>query len=223
MLQLEEGSVMETNTIILVRHGETDWNKELIFRGRIDVPLNEAGLVQARKTAAALREVPLKAIYSSPLSRAFATAKAIAEAKDLPVRKEEPFIDPSFGRWEGRPVAEVAAEYPEEFKNWREAPHLWKAPGGETLAEVKERAWLRLKEISRELEGETLAIVSHRVVLKLLLLAALGLDESKFWMIAQSPCAINVLTGKADNFVLNKFNDTCHLQPFSAAIFQGDR
>lgn len=222
MLQPGGNNIMEKTTIILVRHGETDWNKELIFRGRIDVPLNETGLMQARRTAAALREVPLKAVYSSPLSRAYVTASAIAEAKGMTAVKEEAFNDPSFGLWEGRPVAEVAREYPDEFRKWREAPHLWKAPEGETLAGVRERSWLRLLDLIRELEGETLAIVSHRVVLKLLILAALGLDESKFWMVAQSPCAINVLIRKDDCFVLSKLNETCHLQSLSEAIFQGD-
>lgn len=213
---------MEETTIILVRHGETDWNKDSIFRGRIDVPLNKNGLAQARKTAAFLKEVPVKAVYSSPLSRAYLTAAAIAEAQGLIAVKEEPFNDPSFGLWEGRPVAEVAREYPEEFKKWRKAPHLWKAPEGETLAEVKGRAWSRLTEIIRELQGETLVVVSHRVVLKLLLLTALGLDESKFWMIAQSPCAINVLTRKDGFFVLNRLNETCHLLSLSEAIVKGD-
>lgn len=214
---------MGTTTIILVRHGETDWNKELIFRGHIDVPLNKTGLMQARKTAAALQEAPLKAVYSSPLSRAYVTASTIAEARGLTAMKEEAFNDPSFGLWEGRPVAEVAREYPEEFRKWMEAPHLWKAPGGETLAAVRGHSWSRLLELTREFEGETLAVVSHRVVLKLLILSALGLDESKFWMIAQSPCAINILTRKDGCFVLNMLNETCHLENLSEAILQGDR
>ncbi len=213
---------MGTTTIILVRHGETDWNREQIFRGHIDVPLNETGFMQARKTAAALLETPLKAVYSSPLSRAYATASVIAEARGLTAIKEEAFNDPSFGLWEGRPVAEVAREYPEELRNWRETPQLWKAPGGETLAAVRERSWRRMLELAREFSGETLAIVSHRVVLKLLILSALGLDESKFWIIAQSPCAINVLTGKGESFVINRLNETCHLESLSEAILQGD-
>ncbi|HPU00666.1 MAG: histidine phosphatase family protein [Firmicutes bacterium] len=213
---------MGTTTIILVRHGETDWNKEKIFRGRIDVPLNEKGLMQARRTAAALREIPLKAVYSSPLARAHATAEAIAEARGLAVIKDEAFNDPSFGLWEGRPVAEVAREYPEEFRNWQEAPHLWQPPGGESLASVRERSWRRLLELSREYAGETLAIVSHRVVLKLLILSALGLDESKFWMIAQSPCAINVLACTGESFTVNRINETCHLESLAEAIFKGD-
>lgn len=213
---------MDVTTIILIRHGETDWNREQIFRGLNDIPLNENGLMQARKTAEALQKVPVKAVYSSPLSRAFDTARAIAGARGLEPVIEEPFNDISFGLWEGRPVAEVARESPEEFKKWEETPHLWKAPEGDSLAAVRERAWSRLEELSREHEGETLVVVSHRVVLKLLLIAALGTDDSKFWILEQSPCAINVLSKKEGRYFLNKFNESCHLFSFAEAIYQGD-
>jgi len=154
--------------------------------------------------------VPVKAVYSSPLSRAFETATIIAKAKGLEPVIEEPFNDISFGLWEGRLVDEVAREYPEEFKRWVEAPHLWKAPEGDSLTAVKERAWSRLEELSREHEKETLVVVSHRVVLMLLLIAALGMDDSKFWNLEQSPCAINVLTKKDGRYLLSKFNESCH-------------
>ncbi|HOB29655.1 MAG TPA: histidine phosphatase family protein [Bacillota bacterium] len=209
---------MSKTTIILIRHGETDWNKKNVFRGLKDIPLNENGLRQAHKTTAALQKVPVKAVYSSPLSRAFETATIIAKAKGLEPVIEEPFNDISFGLWEGRLVDEVAREYPEEFKRWVDAPHLWKAPEGDSLTAVKERAWSRLEELSREHEKETLVVVSHRVVLMLLLIAALGMDDSKFWNLEQSPCAINVLTKKDGRYLLSKFNESCHLVRFSEAI-----
>lgn len=213
---------MGVTTIILIRHGETDWNKEHVFRGLKDIPLNENGLMQARKTAAALQTVPVKAVYSSPLSRAHDTARVIAGAKGLEPVIEEPFNDLSFGLWEGRPVDEVARESPVEFKKWRETPHLWKAPEGDSLADVRERSWSRLEELSRKHEGETLAVVSHRVVLKMLIIAALGMDDGKFWILEQSPCAINVLSKKYGHYFLNKFNENCHLVSFPEAICLGD-
>lgn len=213
---------MKVTTIILIRHGETAWNREHLFRGLKDIPLNDSGREQARKTAEVLRPLPVKAVYSSPLARALETAGTIARVKGLTPIVEPPFNDLSFGSWEGRLVEEVARESPAEFKKWRESPHLWKAPGGDSLHQVKERAWLRLKELAGRHEGETMVIVSHRVVLKLLLIAALELKESKFWLLEQSPCAINVLSKKGKDYYLNKFNESCHLITLPEAIYRGD-
>lgn len=213
---------MKVTTIILVRHGETAWNREHLFRGLKDIPLNDNGREQARRTAEALQDLPVRAVYSSPLSRALETAGAIARVNGLTPVVEPSFNDLSFGSWEGRLVEEVARECPAEFKMWRETPHRWKAPGGDSLLEVKERAWSRLGELAGIHEGETLLIVSHRVVLKLLLIAALEMGDHKFWLLDQSPCAISVLRKKGGDYYLNKFNESCHLLTLPEAICRGD-
>ncbi len=208
--------------IILVRHGETDWNKEKIFRGRTDIPLNENGLLQARRTGEALKGLPVEAVFSSPLSRALMTAREIAAAFDLTVQPASEFTDLDFGLWEGMQVKEVADKYPCELKRWQETPQLGAGPGGETLAAVRERAWAGLTRLAGGRAGGTMVVVSHRVVLKILLLAVLGLDESKFWMLQQDPCAINVVRYSGGLYFLHRFNETCHLKKMAEAISQTD-
>lgn len=207
---------------ILVRHGETDWNKEQVFRGRADIPLNQRGAEQARRTAAALLEIPVSAVLSSPLSRAYMTAREIAAVFGLTVEKVEDFTDIHFGCWEGMGVKEVNERYPRELKCWRETPHRGAAPGGETLAGVTERAWSRLDRIARGRTGEAIVVVTHRVVLKLILMAALGIDQSKFWQLQQDPCALNILHYRDDRYILSKFNESCHLQGWARGLSQAD-
>ena len=104
--------------IILIRHGETDWNREQVFRGRIDVALNEVGLTQARAVQDSLKDTEIDGIYSSPLSRAFATASIVGENRNAAVRVEEGFIDIDFGAWQGLSHREVKEEYKDLYETW---------------------------------------------------------------------------------------------------------
>ncbi|HHX88107.1 MAG TPA: histidine phosphatase family protein [Firmicutes bacterium] len=206
-------------TIILIRHGETEWNKEKIFRGHKDVPLNGRGQGQARDTARALTGFKIDEVYSSPLSRAMMTAREIAAGHDLPVFPRESFIDIDFGVWEGLSLKEIQQKYPREYRSWVETPHLWKASGGETLLEVRERSWKELLQLIREVSGETLVVVTHRVVLKMLLMAVLGMGDNQFWMLQQGPCALNVIKyWGGRGFTVECLNDICHLYPLSQRV-----
>ena len=208
--------------IVLVRHGETDWNRERIFRGRADISLNDNGLEQARKTARALRDMPVEAVYSSPLSRALMTAREIASVFNLPVETVEAFNDIDFGEWEGMPVRDVGEKYPAEFRRWRETPHLEAPPGGEAFPAVRERAGRQLDRLAGSRESGALVVVTHRVVLKLLLIAALKLGEEKFWSLQQDPCAVNILHYRQGRYILSRFNETCHLYNLARSIEQVD-
>ena len=126
--------------VYLVRHGTTDWNKEEIFRGRLDCKLNETGQAEARALAEYFTDIPLQAIYSSPLSRAMGTAQAVAEAKGLRVIPEPDFIDIDFGEWQGLPLKEVREKYADLYRLWRERPEAIHFPGREDLAQMKARA-----------------------------------------------------------------------------------
>lgn len=206
-------------TIILIRHGETEWNKEKIFRGRKDVPLNKCGQAQARDTAQALTDFKVDAVYSSPLSRAMMTAREIAARHDLPVFPRDSFIDIDFGVWEGLSLEEVQQKYPHDYRSWAETPHLWKSPGGETLLEVRERAWKELQQVIREMGGNTLVVVTHRVVLKMLLMAVLGMDDNQFWILQQGPCALNIIKYRSgQGLIVECLNDICHLYPLSQRV-----
>ncbi len=206
----------EITRIYLVRHGTTDWNsqsaKEEIFRGRVDCKLNETGKQEARALERYFRETHLDAVYSSPLSRAFETAEAVALPKGLEVRPDPAFIDMDFGEWQGLSVKSVMERYPELYRIWRERPQEAGFPAGETLRQVRSRTWERFQELARENRGRTLLIASHRVITKVLICAALGLDDSHFWQIKQDRTAVNCFEYTGRMFIASLMNDTCHLK-----------
>jgi len=198
--------------VYLVRHGQTAWNKEEIFRGRADVPLNEMGLKEAELAAEYFRGKRVDAIYSSPTSRAIQTAEKIALVLGLKVAPHSGITDMSFGDWEGRPIKEVEKSDPDRFRLWEEEPHLLKVPGGETLDEVRVRAMAALEEVIASHAQGTVILVSHRVITKVLICAILGLDPSHFWQIDQDTTAINLIRFKDGRYALSLMNETCHLK-----------
>lgn len=195
-----------------MRHGQTAWNKEEIFRGRSDVPLDEAGLRQAELAGEYFKEIEIHAIYSSPLSRAWQTAQKIAQFHKLEVQPLEGIIDMSFGNWEGHPHQEIQKNDREIYRQWREEPQRVRIPGGEGLEEVRVRAMAALEEVIQKHPGKILVLVSHRVVCKVLICAILGLDNSHFWQIAQDPTAINLIQYKNGKYIFSLMNETCHLK-----------
>ncbi len=199
--------------IYLVRHGQTAWNKEEIFRGRSDVPLNEIGLREAELAAEYFRGLEVRAIYTSPLLRASQTAGKIADVLGREVIPLPGIIDMSFGAWEGHPLQEVKASDGERYRQWREEPHRLKLPGGESLDEVRQRSVAALEEVILRHPEETVILVSHRVINKVILCAILGLDNSHFWQILQDTTAINLIQYRKGGYVLSLMNESCHLKP----------
>jgi broad specificity phosphatase PhoE len=208
--------------IYLVRHGTTDWNQGEIFRGRLDIKLNEAGRAEARALAAYFQDVDLAGVFSSPLSRAMETAQAIAETKGLEVKPDAAFVDLNFGDWQGLPVQRVKAEYPDLFRLWVERPQEVTFPGGETLAQARERAWEGFQRLFQQHEEKSILIVSHRVITKLLICTVLGIGESHFWQIRQEATAINRIDFLRGRFVASLINDTCHLESIPLATRSKD-
>jgi alpha-ribazole phosphatase len=202
--------------IYLIRHGQTAWNVEEVFRGRTDVPLDQRGRDQARAAAAALADQPLSAVYSGPLQRAHATAIEIAAPHDLQVRIDERFTDLHFGDWEGKPLTEVRATWPDLFARWERDPGSVVIPRGESLPVVRERAGGALEELAAREAGETIAVVSHRVVTKVLICHILGLDNSRFWQIRQDTACVNRIEWSGAGWVLARMNDLCHLHDLRA-------
>ena len=202
--------------IILVRHGETEWNIKEIFRGRIDIELNETGIKQAELLAEYLSQVEIDAIYSSPLKRALKTAEVIASYHNLDAEIAPGLIDFDYGEWQGLPHQEVKNKYKELYAEWIKNPHRVKMPGGESLNDVRRRAIGVVDDIVSQSEG-TIALVSHRVVNKVLICALLGLDNSHFWNIKQDMCGITTFTYKDERFILIRHNDTSYLRAIHKA------
>jgi len=198
--------------VYLVRHGETAWNKEEIFRGRTDISLNEIGFREAELVGEYLKGKDIHVIYSSPLSRARETARRIAQVFNLKVQPLEGITDMSFGKWEGRPLKEVQIHDRELYRQWIEQPHLLKLPGGESLDEVRVRAMAALEEVIQYHHEKNLVLVSHRVINKVIICGILGIDNSHFWQIGQDPTAINLIQYKNGKYILSFMNETCHLK-----------
>ena len=198
--------------IILVRHGETEWNVEEIFRGRIDIELNETGRKQGELLAEYLSRLKLEAIYSSPLKRAVTTAEMIANYHKLGVESVAGLIDFNYGEWQGLPHQEVKDKYKELYVKWVNSPDQVKIPGGESLDDIRERA-VGVVNNTVARHGGTVALVSHRVVNKVLICALLGLDNSHFWNIKQDTCGITTFTYEKEQFILTEHNNTSYLKP----------
>ncbi|MBI3040320.1 MAG: histidine phosphatase family protein [Chloroflexi bacterium] len=202
--------------IILARHGETEWNLGEIFRGRIDIALNETGIRQAELLADYLSDVRIEAIYSSPLKRALKTAEAMARPHKLEVAITSGLIDLDFGQWQGLTLQEVKKKYGELFTEWTDSPERVKMPGGESLNDVGTRAIAVVHEVTARYKG-TVVLVSHRVVNKVLICALLGLDNSHFWNIRQATGGITTFTYANGRFILSEHNNTSYLKPLQKA------
>ena len=203
--------------IILIRHGETDWNREQVFRGKIDVPLNETGLSQARAVREALAEIAIDELYASHLARAFETARVLADGRHLEVRREQGLSDVDFGLWQGVSKEHVKKDYPDLYSTWLTDPQLVTFPRGETLLAVQKRAMAALERAIDGNPGKTVALVSHRVVNKVILCSVLGLDLSRFWHVKQDTCAINRFEYENGSYYLTLLNDTCHMRGLAGA------
>lgn len=198
--------------IILVRHGQTEWNRVERFRGRADIPLNETGLAQAEATGLRVAaEWQPTAIYSSPLSRAIQTAEAIARNFSLEVQRYPGLIDIDYGEWQGLSPDEARQRWPAELDAWYNAPEKARIPGGESLEELRTRAMSTVNELAASHPGQTIGLIGHTVINRIILLGVLGLGNERFWRLRQEPCAINVFEAEADDFTLASLNDTCHL------------
>ncbi len=198
--------------IILVRHGQTEWNRVERFRGRADVPLNETGLAQAEATGRRVAtEWQPQAVYASPLSRAVRTAEAIARHFTLPVQVHPGLADIDYGEWQGLTPDEARAHWPDIVEAWYTAPHTAHIPGGETLDSLRARAMATVRELAARHPEQTVALVGHTVINRIILLGVLGLGNDRFWRLRQDTCAINVFETQGEEFTLVSLNDTCHL------------
>ena len=204
--------------VILVRHGQTEWNSKGIFRGVIDIGLNENGERQARQTGEKLGQLRIDAVYSSPLSRADKTARIIASFHDRKVKTIESLTDMDFGVWQGLNREQVKERYPEVFQIWEKSPDKVKIPEAETLSGVRKRIELGLKSILNDHGRQTVVIVSHGLIIKVLLCVVLGMDNSHFWKLRQDNSSINIFEYSKEGTKLFLMNDTTHLQSMDEII-----
>jgi broad specificity phosphatase PhoE len=198
--------------LVVVRHGRTEWNRVERFRGRADIGLDEIGIKQAKAAAARIADWKVSAIYSSPLRRALTTAEILAQPFRLEVKSLVGIVDIDYGKWQGLSPEEAAAQYGSLYEKWLNSPQKVKFPGGESLADVRERVASAVNNLIAQHPEETIVIVSHKVVCQILILNLLDLDNSHFWQIAQDVCAINLFEVRGGIPSAISLNDTCHVK-----------
>ena len=199
--------------IILIRHGETNWNKEGRFQGQIDIPLNEKGKEQASKASQYLEEIEFTKAFSSSMKRPYETAKIILKNNNIQIEKIESLVEISHGLWEGKLEEEIKRTWPEMLKNWHENPESVTMPEGESIKQVSDRtisAWNLICDSQQK--DDTTLLVAHDAVNKTLICHILGLSYSDIWKIKQGNGGITVIDiFKNKNYVLSSVNITNHL------------
>ena len=199
--------------VVLVRHGRTAWNREVRFRGRMDLSLDEVGHAQAQAAAQAIRfRWPgVAAVYASPLLRARQTAEPIAAGLGLPVQVEAGLLDIDYGHWTGLTPAEAEAQDAERYQLWRTAPQQVCFPEGESLRQVQRRLLDMLEGLSLAHANQEIVLVGHLVVNRVLLCTVLGVSLDAYWRVGQDNAAINLLEYEHMPGQVLCLNDTCHL------------
>ena len=186
--------------LILVRHGETDWNKAGRFQGQIDIPLNENGRRQAAAARDFLKDIPIDRAWSSTLSRPTETAQIILEAHpDVPLTQIDGLVEIGHGVWEGKLESEIREDWSELLDTWKRAPETVQMPEGETIQDVWARSVRSWGEIAGELKPEeTVLVVAHDAVNKTILCDLLGLTPADIWAVKQGNGGVTVVDIAAD-------------------------
>ena len=208
--------------ILLARHGETAWNAEGRYQGQEDIPLSPVGEAQARALGERLRGVHIDRAVASPLQRALRTAElALGEDRLARLTTDPGLKEIAHGEWEGLLASEIRARDADRLHAWRHAPHEVLMPQGESLQHVLDRAWPALGRAAAGLGAdETLLVVAHDAVNRVLLCRVLGMPLSKLWSFRQAPTTLNLLEGHdVDHLEVVRLNDCSHHTPlFGEAV-----
>lgn len=200
--------------ILLARHGETPWNAEGRYQGREDIPLSPVGEDQAAALARRLAPVHIDRAVASPLQRARCTAElALGPERAAMLTTDAGLVEIAHGSWEGLLASEIAARDPERLAAWRSAPDTVQMPdGGESLRQVFDRCWPAFVRACAGLDAtDTVLVVAHDAVNRLILAQVLGIPFSRLWGFRQAPATLNLLEGPdADHLEVVRLNDCAH-------------
>jgi 2,3-bisphosphoglycerate-dependent phosphoglycerate mutase len=203
---------MASTRIILIRHGETDWNATGRLQGHSDTPLNAVGREQARRAARRLTGEPVQALYSSDLARSLETAMIIGQELGLPVMTSPQLRERRYGVWEGLTPAEIQTRYPEQFVQWRARSMDFAPPQGETVAQLLTRAFTELQAIARRHVGEVVAVITHGGLCYVLLNHILGSVNGDRREFTFGNASIHTLEMTGGRWSVISMNDIAHLQ-----------
>jgi probable phosphoglycerate mutase len=198
--------------MIIVRHGESEWNRIHRYQGQLDAPLSELGLRQAEALAERLKHEPIDVIYTSPLQRAARTAEAIARFHpNVPLHPTPALLEIHHGEWQGKYAQEVREQYAEGLREWREYPTRSQMPGGESFSNVLKRTLDFKERICAEHSDKTALVSTHDVVIKILVADALGMNMDRLNRIWVTNASISVIEYSEALPYLVSLSEACHL------------
>ncbi len=198
--------------IYLIRHGETEWNKQLRYQGQKDVPLNDEGHRQAMLLARFLEKENIEVIYSSPLLRARETAMVITSKRDIKLQLEEGFLEINFGEWEGRRYTDLNEEQRQVAACWYNTPESVCIPGGEPFLAFRQRILNTYNHIIKTNKDKNIGIITHAGVIRVIISSVLEMPEGILARLRLSPASLSiVLYDDWGNSYLELLNGTCHL------------
>ena len=200
--------------LLLIRHGQTDWNIARRFQGHSNVPLNEFGRKQAAALADRLSTQHVDAVYSSDLERTFETAKIIAHLSGCKpdLHSDQRLREINFGDWEGLSYNEIKERYPNALAEQENDIYKNAPPNGETLEQLCVRVQSIMDGLYAKHKDQTVIIVAHGGVLQILLCLVLKLNPIMYWQFHLSTASLSEIAFYPDGAILNLLNDTCHLE-----------
>ena len=202
--------------LILIRHGQTEWNITGRYQGQSDVALSEEGIRQAELLAAHFPADHLDAVYTSDLQRAVDTARRVADRFDCQVQPDAELREINFGQWEGLTYDQIAAQWPDEIGNFFTRPDILQIPQGEGFVALQQRVVKRVRELAALHDDHTIALVAHGAILRTILAAALHMPLRYLWSLRQDNTAVNILRYEDGHCLVELMNSTAHL---SGAVF----
>ena len=196
--------------LMLVRHGETEWNVQRRYQGQMDVPLSGLGRQQAELVAERLSAGKIDAVYASDLSRTWQTARIIAEKCNLEISPEPRLRELRFGVFEGLTFDEAEAKYPDMISAWLK--DFNNTPdGAETIDAFNARIISLLDDLKRKHNEQSVLLVGHGGSLSEILRAVLGLSREKRWYLEMENASLSEVSISEEYVSLKRVNDTCHL------------
>lgn len=197
--------------LILIRHGQTEWNADGRYQGQSNVALSDIGRTQAKFLAERFPVKHLDAIYASDLDRARETAECVGEKLGVLVRPEKAFRELSFGDWEGLTYQQITARWPEESHKLFTAPDELEIPNGETFQALQKRALSKINELCKEHVDQTIGIFAHGAINKTILAGLMHIPLHYLWSLRQDNTAVNILQLDDGYVTVELINSTSHL------------
>jgi alpha-ribazole phosphatase len=197
--------------LLLVRHGQTEWNAQHRYQGHSDLPLNQLGQEQARQLAARLQTQKIDLVFSSDLQRALQTAQILAESHGVKVQPDPRLREMNFGLLEGHTFDDGLERWPEMIRNWVQDNNQ-PPEGGERLDEFSERVSQFFTGLRQSCDGKTVLVVAHGGPLRVIMQSVLGPGSGPVWWFSLDHGSLTDFQIDDENIIINRINDSGHLE-----------